>query len=185
MARVPYVKHDELTASQLPIFDQISQTRGHVPNLFAALLNNPEATKAVATVGEYIRYQSKLDPIIRETAILAAAKELQNDYEWSQHEPIARETGVRGEVIDSILSGKGPMGLPAKEGIFIQAARELVRNTSINKPTFQALDHLLGIQLTIDFVVTVGYYSMLSQIISALDVDIDSNSKINPGFHSS
>ena len=94
MARVPYVKHDELTASQLPIFDQISQTRGHVPNLFAALLNNPEATKAVATVGEYIRYQSKLDPIIRETAILAAAKELQNDYEWSQHEPIARETGV-------------------------------------------------------------------------------------------
>ena len=77
------------------------------------------------------------------------------------------------------------MGLPAKEGIFIQAARELVRNTSINKPTFQALDHLLGIQLTIDFVVTVGYYSMLSQIISALDVDIDSNSKINPGFHSS
>lgn len=184
MARVPYIKREELLASQLPIFDQISQTRGHVSNVFAALLNNPEATKAVATVGEYIRYQSKLDPIIRETAILATAKELQSDYEWSQHESIAREVGVRDEVIDSILSGKGPMGLPAKEGIFIQAVRELVRNSTVSEPTFQALDHLLGIQLTIDFVVTVGYYSMLSRIISALDVDLDSNLSINPRFNS-
>ena len=29
------------------------------------------------------------------------AKELNNGYEWAQHEPVAREAGVRNEVIDS------------------------------------------------------------------------------------
>ena len=185
MARVPYIKHEELLASQLPIFDQITQTRGHVSNVFAALLNNPEATKAVATVGEYIRYQSKLDPIIRETAILTTAKELQNSYEWAQHEPIAREIGVRDEVIDSILSGKGPMGLPAKEGIFIQSAKELVKNGTVTSRTYQALEHLLGPQVTIDFLVTVGYYSMLSRLIHSLDIDFDKGLTLNDQFETS
>ena len=167
MARVKYVKRDDLTEEQKPIFDRIAETRGSVDNVFTALLNNPQAAKVVTSVGEYIRYNSKLDPVIRETAILTTAKELNNSYEWAQHEPVARKVGVRDQVIDSILAGKGPMGLPAKEGIYIQAARELIRNATINKTTFQALDHLLGTELTIDYVVTVGYYSMLARIISA------------------
>ena len=149
MARVPYINRDDLPESDQSIFDHIAKTRGKVSNVFAALLNNPEATEAVTSLGEYIRYRSKLDPIVRETAILTTAQELKNEYEWAQHEPVAREVGVRDEVIDSILSGKGPMGLPAKEGIFIQSAKELVRNGTVSTPTFQALDHLLGLQLTL------------------------------------
>ena len=182
MARVKYVKREDLTEEQKPIFDRIAETRGSVDNVFSALLNNPQAAKVVTSVGEYIRYNSKLDPVIRETAILTTAKELNNSYEWAQHEPVARKVGVRDQVIDSILSGKGPMGLPAKEGIFIQAARELIRNATVNKTTFQALDHLLGTELTIDYVVTVGYYSMLARIISALDVDLDKSLNLNNKF---
>ena len=182
MARVPYVKREELNDQEQPIFDQIEKTRGGVSNVFAALLNNPEATKAVTSLGEYIRYQSKLDPIIRETAILTTAKELQKSYEWAQHEPVAREIGVRDEVIDSILSCKGPMGLPAKEGIFIQSAKELVKNGTLTSRTYQALEHLLGPQVTIDFLVTVGYYSMLSRLIRSLDVDLDKGLTLNDQF---
>jgi alkylhydroperoxidase family enzyme len=182
MARVPYIKRDDLPESQQNIYDNISKTRGHVANVFSALLNNPEATKAVTTVGEYIRYNSHLDPIIRETAILTTANEMNNGYEWAQHEPIAREVGVRDEVIDSILSGKGPMGLPAKEGIFIQSAKELVKNGTLTSRTYQALEHLLGPQVTIDFLVTVGYYSMLSRLIHSLDVDFDEGLTLNDQF---
>ena len=182
MSRVPYVRREDLHENHQPIFDQIAKTRGSVSNVFAALINNPEAAEVVTAVGEYIRYKSKLDPIIRETAILTTAKELKNAYEWAQHEPVARQVGVRDEVIESILSGKGPMGLPAKEGIFIQASKELVKNATVGKATYQALDHLLGPQLTIDFIVTVGYYSMLSRIISALDVDLDESLTLNQKF---
>ena len=108
--------------------------------------------------------------------------ELNNGYEWAQHEPVAREAGVRNEVIDSILSGKGPMGLPAKEGIFIQSAKELVKTGTVTSRTYQALDHLLGTPLTIDFVVTVGYYTMLSRLIHSLDVDFDEGLDLNDQF---
>ena len=182
MARVPYVKREDLSDEQKPIFDRIAKTRGSVQNVFGALMNSPEAAEVVTSVGEYIRYKSKLDPAIRETAILTTAKELNNSYEWAQHEPVALEVGVRDEVIDAILSGKGPMGLPAKEGIFIQAAKELVRDATLNKKTFQALDHLLGVELTIDFLVTVGYYSMVARVISALEVDFDDWLNLNDQF---
>jgi len=182
MARVPYIRREDLKESQQGIYDNIAKTRGKVSNVFSALLNNPEATKAVTTVGEYIRYNSNLDPIIRETAILTTANEMNNGYEWAQHEPIAREVGVRDEVIDSILSGKGPMGLPAKEGIFIQSAKELVKNGTVTSRTYQALEHLLGPKVAIDFLVTVGYYSMLSRLIHSLDVDFDEGLTLNDRF---
>lgn len=185
MARVPYVEREHLSKDHKKIFDRIAKTRGSVQNVFAALLNSPEAAEAVTSVGEYIRYKSNLDPIIRETAILTTAKELQNSYEWAQHEPVAREVGVREEVIDGILSGKGPMGLPPKEGLFIQAATELVRTATVTKNTFQALDHLLGKQMTIDFLVTVAYYSMVARIISALEVDFDDWLNLNSKFNQS
>jgi len=182
MARVPYIKRDDLPETQQSIFDNIAETRGRVSNVFSAMLNNAEATKAVTSVGEYIRFKSPLDPAIRETAILTTAKEMKNSYEWAQHEPVARQVGVRDEVIESIISGKGPMGLPAKEGVFIQGAREIVRNGTLTDRTYQALDHLLGTQLTIDFIVTVSYYSMLSRLISSLDVDLDEWLTLNDEF---
>jgi len=65
------------------------------------------------------------------------------------------------------------MGLPAKEGVFAQAAKELVRERTLSDRTFQAVEHLLGPHQTIDLIVLVGYYSMLSQVISALGVELD------------
>ena len=183
MNRVPYLKREDLPESKHHIFDQIAKTRGRVSHVFAALINNPDAAEAVTNVGEYIRYKSPLDPAIRETAILTTAKEMNNEYEWAQHEPVAKKVGVRDEVIDSILSGKGAMGLPAKEGVFIQASKELIKKGQVSEPTFQALDHLLGVEQTIDFIVTVGYYSMLSRIISSLGVELDEGLTLNEKFN--
>ena len=162
-----------MAPDKIGIYDRIASTRGSVQNVFAALLNSPEAAEAVTSVGEYLRYQCPLDPAIRETAILATAREMGNRYEWAQHEPVAREAGVRREVIEAIRTGKAPMGLPAKEGVFAQGARELVRDGRLSEKTFEAIRHLLGTRQTVDFVVLVGYYSMVARIISTFDVDFD------------
>ena len=75
------------------------------------------------------------------------------------------------------------MGLPPKEGLFIQAAKELVRDATLNKNTFDALEHLLGREMTIDLIITVGYYSMVARIISSLDVDFDDWLDLNKKFN--
>ena len=96
-----------------------------------------------------------------------------NRYEWAQHEPVAKEVGVRDEVIEAVRTGKAPMGLPAKEGVFAQGARELTRDGALSQETFEAIEHLLGTKQTVDFVVLVGYYGMIARIISTFQVDFD------------
>ena len=177
MARVPYLSIDDLTPDKQPIYDRIAETRGSVVNVFRALLNSPDAAEVVARVGEYVRYGSPLAPSIREIAILSTARELNLEYEWAHHEPVAREVGVSDKVIDSIRSGRAPMGIPAKEGVFAHAAKELVRDGTLSDRTFQAIEHLLGPLQTVDLIVLVGFYSMLGRIVNALGVELDEGTR--------
>ena len=173
MAKVPYISRDDINSSEQNIYDKISSSRGSVQNVFSALLNNPPATEAVTNLGEYIRYKSTLNPATREIAILVTAKQLNNSYEWSQHEPVAKSVGVSDDIIQYILEKDDPNKIDTKESIFIEAAKELVTSSQLKQKTFDALMESLGMKSTMDFIVTVGYYTMLDKIISALDVDFD------------
>ena len=179
MARVPYVSRDELPGDKQHVYDHIAETRasvesgGETPHSYQALMNSPDAAEVVAALGEYLRFSSPLDPVVRKTAIMAVAHELNSRYEWAHHEPIARRVGVRDQVIESIKSGRAPMGLPAKEGVFAQAAKELAGKGTMTERTFQAVLHLLGPQQTVDLVVLIGYYAMMSGALNALGVELE------------
>ena len=179
MARLPFVSRDDLPEDQRPIFDRIAETRssdardGGVPASFGVLLNSPAAAEAVAGLGEYLRFQSSLDPVIREIAILSVAREIDSPFEWAHHEPVARRVGVRDETIESIRIGRAPMGLPAKEGVFAQAAKEIAGKGTMAERTFQTILHLLGPAGTVDLIVLAGYYAMLGGALSALDVELE------------
>ena len=186
MSRLPYVSREELPPDRRHVFDRIAEGRvsaesgGGMPHSFGALLNSPDAAEAVGRLGEYLHFNSPLDPVIREIAILSAARQLGSQYEWAHHEPVARRVGVRDEVIESIRSGRAPMGLPAKEGVFAQAAKELVSKGTLTDRTFQAVLHLLGPRLTVDLVALVGYYAMLGAALNALGVELEPG--LSPGL---
>ena len=188
MARLTYIARDDLPEDKHPVFDRIAERRGGpesggaLPHSFALLLNSPDAAEAVGALGEYVRFRSPLDPAAREIAILAAAMEMGSDYVWKHHEPVARRAGVRDATIEAIRSGRAPMGLPAKEGVFAQAAREIVRNGTLTDRTFQAIHHLLGAALTVDLVVAVTYYVMLARALGSLGVDLEDELHSAPGL---
>lgn len=173
MAKMPLVRRDDLPPEKQSVYDRIAATRGSVLNVFGALLNSPDAAEASAGLGEYLRYKSPLDPAVREILILTTAKELGVEYEWAHHEPEARKAGVSDETIEAIRSGRAPMGIPAKEGVFAQAAKELVRDSRLTDRTYQAIEHLLGPPQVIDLIVLVGYYSLLAKVLKTLDVELD------------
>ena len=91
----------------------------------------------------------------------------------AHHEPVARQAGVRDEVIESIRAGRAPMGLPAKEGVFAQAAKELVARGTLTDRTFEAVLHLLGPQQTVDLIVLIGYYTMIVRVMDALGIELE------------
>ena len=185
MARVPYIDREDLREADRSIYDRIARTRGTaepevpMPNSFRALLNSPGAAEALGMLGEHVRFESTLDPVAREIAILSVARQTDSDYEWAHHEPVARRVGVPDEVIESIRTGRAPMGIPAKDGIYAQAAKEMVSKGTLSPRTFQAVEHLLGPGGAVELVVLIGYYAMLSTVLSALGVELE------PGLESS
>ncbi len=176
MARVPYVSRDDLPPDKRHVYDSIRRIRhgaGGLARSFRALLNSPDAAGAVGALGDYIVLESPLDPGLREVAILCVGYELDNPYVWAHHEGGARKAGVSEEVITAIKDGTPPTGLPAKEAVIAQATKELVVERTMTDPTFQAVLQLLGVQHTVDLVVVVGFYSMLSGAIKALGVELE------------
>ena len=178
MARIPYMNREDLPVDKRSIYDHIAETRGGIdgkgmPNSFRLLLNSPDAAEAVGVLGEHIRLRSTLHPAFRETAILGVARALDSQYVWAHHEPIAKAVGVRPQVIESIRSGRAPMGLPPKEGVFAQAGKEYVRNGALSERTFQAIEHLLGPEGAVELVVVIGYYAMLNGVLGSLGIEPD------------
>ena len=113
MARLANISRDDLSEDKRHIYDRISETRGQIHGEawigpYGVLLHSPDAADVVARVGEYIRFGCGLDPAVREITILSTARETGSQYEWTQHEPIARAAGVREEVIESIRTGRAP-----------------------------------------------------------------------------
>jgi 4-carboxymuconolactone decarboxylase len=186
MPRLPYKTREDLPETKRHIYDRIAETRSGdkgangMPRVFQLILNNPDAAQPVAALGEYLRFGSSLDAAIRETTILSVAREMGSQYEWAHHEPIARRVGVRDEVIEAIRSGKAPMGLPPKEGVFAQVAKEMVIGKGLSDRTFQAVEHLLGPEQTVELIVLVGYYSMLSRVMDALGIELEPG--VEPGL---
>ena len=63
MARLPYLDVDDLK-------DEDKELLKRPINLFRQLTNSPGGARAFGGLGQYIRYKTKLDPRIKEMAII-------------------------------------------------------------------------------------------------------------------
>jgi alkylhydroperoxidase family enzyme len=86
MARVPYLDQSDLAPEHKDILARPIA-------LHRALANSPGAARAVTGLASYIRHGSKLDPRLRELAILQVGYLAKSHYEWSHHFKIGREFG--------------------------------------------------------------------------------------------
>ena len=173
-ARVPLVERETVPAADLPAYDHVAKSRGagRMPNVFKALANNPTVMDRVAAVGEYMRFQSKLDPQLRELAILTTAQEIRCAYEWTAHYTIAQKLGVPAITLGSVgtpqvESGSAPLGAE------LRFARLVARGESVDDATFDAVKNHLGNAGVLDLIGLIGYYGLLARMLNTLQVPLD------------
>jgi alkylhydroperoxidase family enzyme len=103
MARVPYLDKSDLPPELQDILNRpIALNR--------AMANSPHAARAFGVPAMYIRHKSKLDPRLREMAILQVGYLAKSPYEYSHHVKIGREFGVTDDDIRAI--GEETAGRP-------------------------------------------------------------------------
>ena len=67
-------------------------------------------------------------------AVLIAAREIDQQYEWSAHEPAGRRQGLGQEVIDAVKYDRDVTGLSDKDATLITFGRTLLREHGVSRP---------------------------------------------------
>ena len=174
MARVPALSRNDVPENKRHIYDEIAASRGDVPGPFKVLMNCPDVAGRAAHLGTYIRFESTLPGSVQEMAILTASRELNCQYEWTHHEPLARKAGVTDNVISVVRDRKDLGGLTREEAVVIQFVREAIRNHKVSDEAFGEAMRLFGTQQITELTATIAYYSMIAVCLNTLKVGLES-----------
>src|SRR3954466_13072852 len=97
MARLPYLEPDQVAP------EYRHMVKGNT-NLHKLLVNSPEMARAFSGMGGYIRFKSKLDPRLRELAILQVGWLEKSEYKFTHHVKIGKEFGVTDQDIAAMIA---------------------------------------------------------------------------------
>ncbi len=168
MARVPYLEPADLADDDKYLLKRPIW-------LAKALVNSPKAARAFFGLGGYIRHGSKLDPRLRELAILQVGWLAKSPYEWSHHVKLGHDFGVSYEDVQALIDdtdGK-PTTLDAITRLVLQAAREITTGGEMAADTFAALQAEWGNELAIDLTLTIAFYNAVVRVLGTLKIDVE------------
>ena len=102
-------------------------------------------------------------------AVLIAAREIDQQYEWSAHEPAGRRQGLEQNVIDVVKYDRPVTGLADKDATMITFGRTLLREHEVSSELWAKMVGLLGRQGTVDFMSIMGDYTRVGIMLNAVD----------------
>lgn len=134
---------------------------------FEPLMYSPEVMTLARSMGDYLRYKSKIGTTLSELVILVTARRWTQDYEWYVHAPIARKVGIAPEVIEAIRDGRRPAAMSDDEAIVYDFTTELQENKRVSDATFARAEARFGKAGTVDLAAIGGYYTFLAMELNA------------------
>ena len=168
MPRVPYPDPKTLSADTQAVL-------GRMPplNIFRMLAGGEGLLKAFARMGNHLLFKSRLDPVLREIAIIRTGVLSKAGYEVHQHERIARSLGMGELLIQALHAGPDDPALDDLQRLVVRYTDDVVLNVRAGDYTFTPLAARLSLQEVQELTVTIGYYMMVSRFLETFDVDIE------------
>lgn len=155
------------TAQQEAADELINGPRGGVYGPFRPLLHHPPLLRAVAKVGETLRYEGTLDTALREWTICVVARELSNVFEWDMHLPLAAKAGVPTAALAALETGEpSPGDLRSDLSLALVIARELIRQHRLSDDAYSNGRRLWGEPMMVELLTLVGYFAMVCWLMN-------------------
>jgi len=171
-SRLPNVKRDDLDEDGKRIYDELAGGAGKTVTATgpaAISLQSPKAAEAIQMLNQYLRFHGVLKQRDYEVAILVAAREFDQQYEWSGHEVGARNAKVPDAVIDAIKFNKDAAGLSDRDTLLINFARDSFHKHRISSELYAKAVATFGQQGTLELAEIIGDYAMAAIMLNAAD----------------
>ena len=187
MARLPLLTREGLDPDGQRAFDVVVDPKSRYAEgprgPVAMWLYAPRMAEHIFPASTYLRFGTEKDQRLTELTILATAREMRSQYEWTQHEPSARRAGLQGEIV-AIVRDRKPVdgiasvpGLGDRERVIIAFVREVVSQEKLSAGTYARATALFGNKGVMDLAGLVGYYSFVNMTLKTFDVQLAPGSK--------
>lgn len=166
MARLPYLEPDHVAPEYRDMLKRNT-------NLHKLLVNSPDMARAFSGLGGYIRFKSKLDPRLRELAILQVGWLEKSEYEFTHHVKIGKEFGVTDEDIKGLMAETEgePSQLEPLAKAILRGAREMVKDLAMSEATFSEIKTELSDEHMTDLVLTIAFYCAVVRVLATMQID--------------
>jgi len=170
LTRLPPLARADLNDEGKAIYDKIVGN-GPAPKTgpVALSLYSPKIALAFNDLNGFLRYNGTLSPRHTEVAIVVATWEIQQQYEYSAHEPAALRFGAPQAVIDTIKYNREPMGLSPEETLIIKLGRAIMRDHKVDSALYAQAEKTFGRTGVVELVTVMGDYVMVGMVMTAID----------------
>jgi 4-carboxymuconolactone decarboxylase len=109
---------------------------------------------------------SALSRKLTEMAILIAARQWTNNFEWNAHNTLATTAGLDASIIAAIADGRRPEKMADDEAILYDFCTELLHNQSVSDGTYARALAKFGEAGVVEAASLEGYYTYLSMVMN-------------------
>jgi len=185
LSRLPLLERMELDAEGQKHYDAVvsprSRTLVGLRGPSGIWLHSPRLAGYLRDANQYLRFATALDRRLTELAILVTARELDNQFEWTAHEPAALAEGLPAEIIE-IVKRRRPIArlgrrLGKKEAVIIACGRELFGKRKLSSATFARAVDLFGRRGVLELAALMGNYAMTAVILDTVDQQLHPGQK--------
>ncbi|MFZ4070934.1 MAG: carboxymuconolactone decarboxylase family protein [Caulobacterales bacterium] len=163
MPRIPYAA----PAADSPAGRLIARLPLNVARMMA---HSPDQMLAFQTFGEAVLTKGELDPALRELAILRIGHIHGATYETHHHERIGRAVGMSEDQIAAARSG---VSANSDDALVIAVSEALDRDGRLSDGLFAQALSRFGPRQTVELVLAVGFYGMVSRFLNAFGVEVE------------
>jgi 4-carboxymuconolactone decarboxylase len=178
LSRLPPVQRGDLDAEGQRIWDAMAGTGKTIPRTgpSAVTMHSPRAAEPIYTLNQVLR-KTVAGPRYFELAALVAAREFDQQYEWSAHEPAGIRAGLEQSVIDAVKFNRDLTGLPDKDATVIRLGRALFRDHKVSAELWARMVEHFGRQGAVEVTMIMADYAMAGFILTAVDQQLPPDRK--------
>jgi hypothetical protein len=120
---------------------------------------------------------SPVGPRYFQLAVLIIAREIDQQYEWTAHEPAGLRQGLEQSVIDVVKYNRDVKGLADKDATLITFGRTLYREHRVSSELWQKMIGHFGRQHTVQLMMIMGDYFRVGFMMNAVDQHLPADRK--------